>query len=136
LGENKKEWKALKALFGEDISETELKKQLELYNGNAHLLIQKMVEQNIKSENIDKAQVDPLYAQQIEQINAILDKKQKSDRICWYACGYAKQKKEELFVDLIEQYHSKQEILWDREFEFCEKKASIVDAFGTSIDSQ
>ncbi|ETO30439.1 hypothetical protein RFI_06681 [Reticulomyxa filosa] len=110
--------KAIKGLFKKESDEKEIIDQLKESHGNLALAIEQWITQKMNPQQTRPSQFDQLYKQRIEEIDQTVDLLQKSDKICWYACSYAYDKKAHLFVSILEKYNSQRQVIWDREFNF------------------
>ncbi|ETO28172.1 hypothetical protein RFI_08960 [Reticulomyxa filosa] len=70
------------------------------------------------TKKIDWCEKDKLYAQRVLEIEKISDNDQRAERLLFYACDYAWERKEELFVDILERFQPDKEILAQQAVEF------------------
>ncbi|ETO24723.1 hypothetical protein RFI_12434 [Reticulomyxa filosa] len=117
----KKQVKVLQKLYGDLITEEELREKLTKYDGNTDLVIQEIVEIRTTSQRTDWTKKDPVYAQVVSSIEEISNPIEKSvelhlfDCILLYACCCANEGKEHLFLDILRRFEGG--IDFTREFE-------------------
>jgi len=112
-------------LFGEMATEEELNEAWNHNHGNSLQTIE-MIMSRKKVNRQPLVISDPLYRQRLLEIDEITDIDTKSQKVLLYACLYANDGKNDVFVDIMQKYATTKQIKVNLMFEYKKKKMDLL----------